>query len=511
MLLAPLLSSGQPGPRTGTASSPSPDATIGPGAARRCDSACRAVCRARNKEAERWVSWGCPQRRGQPPSVWCATRKQRRRNQPAAPQCGTRACGPHGYSESSDPGPKAQATTRRRRDTRDGDRVGSASCEFTVLRVAVWLGDGGRRAGEARDGGPTTTEVCAVCFQALRSMDAAAVAAGLCISGVCPGGWFTFKPGAGGAVQVQASGGVGDGQCAAREKTDSTQRGAAVTRRHGLGPRGCTAQARAWHGLREGAALLPAWTLSGPSPEHGTHLRAARVLWLAASMRCAGALPAARPCVQAAGQCAPHVPPPQPPQCRAAAHVRRRRHVVRADGAAAVGHTSASDVSSSDNGNGSDSPGSRASHAWSASTLAIHGGTLQALRGSVCDTVGGAVRLGCLTETTRVPDALPSAPALPPLCPGERGGRPNTSDSLTTPIVQTSTYTFRDTAELIAFQARGYMSSPEHRHRADTLCASCTCRKGHTRALSTGATGTPPPGRRRTSSGAAALCAQRGL
>ena len=27
------------------------------------------------------------------------------------------------------------------------------------------------------------------------------------------------------------------------------------------------------------------------------------------------------------------------------------------------------------------------------------------------------------------------------------------SDSLTTPIVQTSTYTFRNTAELIAFQA----------------------------------------------------------
>ena len=35
---------------------------------------------------------------------------------------------------------------------------------------------------------------------------------------------------------------------------------------------------------------------------------------------------------------------------------------------------------------------------------------------------------------------------------GEREGRPRVSDSLTTPIVQTSTYTFRDTAELIAYQ-----------------------------------------------------------
>lgn len=37
---------------------------------------------------------------------------------------------------------------------------------------------------------------------------------------------------------------------------------------------------------------------------------------------------------------------------------------------------------------------------------------------------------------------------------GERGGRPRVSDSLTTPIVQTSTYTFQNTAELIAYQVR---------------------------------------------------------
>lgn len=41
---------------------------------------------------------------------------------------------------------------------------------------------------------------------------------------------------------------------------------------------------------------------------------------------------------------------------------------------------------------------------------------------------------------------------------GERGGRPRVSDSLTTPIVQTSTYTFRDTAELIAYQEGRYGS-----------------------------------------------------
>jgi len=41
---------------------------------------------------------------------------------------------------------------------------------------------------------------------------------------------------------------------------------------------------------------------------------------------------------------------------------------------------------------------------------------------------------------------------------GERGGRPRVSDSLTTPIVQTSTYTFRNTNELIAYQEGRYGS-----------------------------------------------------
>jgi cystathionine gamma-synthase len=35
---------------------------------------------------------------------------------------------------------------------------------------------------------------------------------------------------------------------------------------------------------------------------------------------------------------------------------------------------------------------------------------------------------------------------------GEREGRPRVSDSITTPIVQTSTYWFRDTQEIIDYR-----------------------------------------------------------
>lgn len=41
---------------------------------------------------------------------------------------------------------------------------------------------------------------------------------------------------------------------------------------------------------------------------------------------------------------------------------------------------------------------------------------------------------------------------------GEREGRPRISDSLTTPIVQTSTYSFRNTQELIDYQEGNYGS-----------------------------------------------------
>ncbi|HXZ85304.1 MAG TPA: hypothetical protein VEI82_07420, partial [Myxococcota bacterium] len=35
---------------------------------------------------------------------------------------------------------------------------------------------------------------------------------------------------------------------------------------------------------------------------------------------------------------------------------------------------------------------------------------------------------------------------------GEREGRPRVTDSLTTPVVQSATYWFRDTQEVIAYQ-----------------------------------------------------------
>lgn len=41
---------------------------------------------------------------------------------------------------------------------------------------------------------------------------------------------------------------------------------------------------------------------------------------------------------------------------------------------------------------------------------------------------------------------------------GERGGRPRVSDSLTTPVCMTSTYWFKDTEELIAYQEGRYGS-----------------------------------------------------
>ncbi len=44
---------------------------------------------------------------------------------------------------------------------------------------------------------------------------------------------------------------------------------------------------------------------------------------------------------------------------------------------------------------------------------------------------------------------------------GERDGRPRVSDALTTPIVQTATYWFRDTQEVIDYQ-EGRRSSFEY-------------------------------------------------
>lgn len=55
---------------------------------------------------------------------------------------------------------------------------------------------------------------------------------------------------------------------------------------------------------------------------------------------------------------------------------------------------------------------------------------------------------------------------------GERGGRPRVSDSLTTPIVQTSTYTFKDSEELIAYQEGRYGSFEYGRYGNPTTRAA---------------------------------------
>lgn len=55
---------------------------------------------------------------------------------------------------------------------------------------------------------------------------------------------------------------------------------------------------------------------------------------------------------------------------------------------------------------------------------------------------------------------------------GERAGRPRVSDSLTTPIVQSATYTFKDTAELIAYQEGRYGSYEYGRYGNPTTRAA---------------------------------------
>jgi cystathionine gamma-synthase len=55
---------------------------------------------------------------------------------------------------------------------------------------------------------------------------------------------------------------------------------------------------------------------------------------------------------------------------------------------------------------------------------------------------------------------------------GERDGRPRVSDALTTPIVQTSTYWFRDTQELIDYQEGRYSSFEYGRYGNPTVRAA---------------------------------------
>ena len=85
-----------------------------------------------------------------------------------------------------------------------------------------------------------------------------------------------------------------------------------------------------------------------------------------------------------------------------------------------------------------------ASPHWQASTTATHGGACHASRD--VQSLGGGE-----------PPARQNSSRHNP---GERGVRPVVSDALAMPIVQTSTYTFKDTAELIRFQARRPPAAP---------------------------------------------------
>ncbi|KAK9825416.1 hypothetical protein WJX81_003712 [Elliptochloris bilobata] len=70
----------------------------------------------------------------------------------------------------------------------------------------------------------------------------------------------------------------------------------------------------------------------------------------------------------------------------------------------------------------------------------------------------GAVEAAPVGRLTPNGGGPPSAQDTLSVHAGEKEGRPRVADSLTTPIVQTSTYTFRNTAELIAYQEGRYGS-----------------------------------------------------
>jgi cystathionine gamma-synthase len=72
---------------------------------------------------------------------------------------------------------------------------------------------------------------------------------------------------------------------------------------------------------------------------------------------------------------------------------------------------------------------------------------------------------------SRPDDKDPSGPSTRAVHGGERGGRPRVSDSLTTPIVQTATFWFRDTQELIDYQEGRYPSFEYGRYGNPTVRA----------------------------------------
>lgn len=70
-----------------------------------------------------------------------------------------------------------------------------------------------------------------------------------------------------------------------------------------------------------------------------------------------------------------------------------------------------------------------------------------------CGLAARKICLGSSIPACCYRQSLNGTDGLPPVAfwPGERTGRPHVADALTTPVVMTSTYFFKDTAHLIDF------------------------------------------------------------
>jgi len=91
--------------------------------------------------------------------------------------------------------------------------------------------------------------------------------------------------------------------------------------------------------------------------------------------------------------------------------------------------------------------------AWKPGTAAIHAGVSRPPAASRSLPPMPPAPARAMPPSREHQPPFPGRQPLP--ATGERYDRVKTSDALTTPIVQTSTYWFRDTAELIAFQVGG--------------------------------------------------------
>ncbi len=83
---------------------------------------------------------------------------------------------------------------------------------------------------------------------------------------------------------------------------------------------------------------------------------------------------------------------------------------------------------------------------------------LRAISEDLIEATSNGAPLSIQQQPTITPTNAPPKTATATVHAGERKGRPKVSDSLTTPIVQTSTYTFRNTKELIDFQEGAHTS-----------------------------------------------------